>query len=131
MMDTLKVIDSFSSQAGIRPFVLIGSFLHVQQRAHSRSSAVVFMGWNGLICNHQQFHPAAFFMGINGPGPSAVSFIGNIRLICIHWQCFSLWEVVVDDFGYVCLDKGKRKLVNVIEGSKHNAETSHAQHFKQ
>jgi hypothetical protein len=94
MMDTLKVIDSFSAQAGIRPFVLIGSFLHVQQWAHSRSSAVVFMGWNGLIRNHQQFHPAAFFMGMNGPGPSAVSSIGNIGLICIHWQCFSIWEVM-------------------------------------
>ena len=38
---------------------------------------------------------------------------------------------VVDDFGYVCLDKGKRKLVNVIDGSKHNMETSHAQCPKQ
>ena len=34
---------------------------------------------------------------------------------------------VADDFGYICLDKGKRKLVNVIDTSKHNAETSHAQ----
>ena len=38
---------------------------------------------------------------------------------------------VADDFGYVCLDKGKRRLVNVVEGSKHNAETSHAQRPKQ
>ena len=39
--------------------------------------------------------------------------------------------VVADDFGYVCLDKGKRELVNVIDTSKHNAETSHAQRLKQ
>ena len=38
---------------------------------------------------------------------------------------------VVDDFGYVCLDKGKRELVNIVDGSKHNAETSHTQHPKQ
>ena len=38
---------------------------------------------------------------------------------------------VADDFGYVCLDKGKRELVNVVEDSKHNAETSHAQRPKQ
>ena len=38
---------------------------------------------------------------------------------------------VADDFGYVCLDKGKRELVNVVDGSKHNAETSHAQRLKQ
>ena len=38
---------------------------------------------------------------------------------------------VVDDFSYICLDKGKRKLVYVIDGSKHNAETSHMQHPKQ
>ena len=38
---------------------------------------------------------------------------------------------VADDFGYVCLDKGKERLVNVVEDSKHNAETSHTQHFKQ
>ena len=38
---------------------------------------------------------------------------------------------VADDFGYVCLDKGKRELVNVVDSSKHNAETSHVQHFKQ
>ena len=25
-------------------------------------------------------------------------------------------HIVADDFGYVCLDKGKRKLVNVIDG---------------
>ena len=46
------------------------------------------------------------------------------------WQ--SSWEnCVADDFGYVCLDKGKRELVNVIDGSKHNAEKSHTQHPKQ
>ena len=39
--------------------------------------------------------------------------------------------IVADDFGYVCLDKGKRKLVNVVDNSKHNAETSHAQRLKQ
>ena len=38
---------------------------------------------------------------------------------------------VADDFGYIGLDKGKRKLVNVVEGSKHNVETSHAQRPKQ
>ena len=38
---------------------------------------------------------------------------------------------VADDFGYICLDKGKRELVNVVEVSKHNAETSHAQRLKQ
>ena len=38
---------------------------------------------------------------------------------------------VADDFGYVCLDKGKRELVNVVDSSKHNAETSHAQRLKQ
>ena len=38
---------------------------------------------------------------------------------------------VVDDFGYVCLDKGKRELVNVVDNSKHNVETSHAQRLKQ
>ena len=38
---------------------------------------------------------------------------------------------VADDFGYVCLDKGKIRLVNVVDGSKHNAETSHAQRPKQ
>ena len=35
-------------------------------------------------------------------------------------------KCVADDFGYVCLDKGKRKSVNVVEVSKHNTETSHA-----
>ena len=39
--------------------------------------------------------------------------------------------IVADDFGYVCLDKGKRELVNVIEDSKHNVETSHTQCPKQ
>ena len=39
--------------------------------------------------------------------------------------------IVADDFGYVCLDKGKRELVNVVDNSKHNAETSHAQRLKQ
>ena len=38
---------------------------------------------------------------------------------------------VADDFGYVCLDKGKRELVNVVDTSKHNAETSHAQRLRQ
>ena len=38
---------------------------------------------------------------------------------------------VADDFGYVCLDKGKRELVNIVEVSKHNVETSHAQCPKQ
>ena len=38
---------------------------------------------------------------------------------------------VADDFGYVCLDKGKRELVNVVEIPKHNVETSHAQRPKQ
>ena len=38
---------------------------------------------------------------------------------------------VADDFGYVCLDKGKRELVNVVDDSKHNTETSHVQHPKQ
>ena len=38
---------------------------------------------------------------------------------------------VADDFSYVCLDKGKRELVNVVDNSKHNAETSHAQRLKQ
>ena len=37
---------------------------------------------------------------------------------------------VADDFGYIGLDKG-RELVNVVEVSKHNAETSHAQRPKQ
>ena len=40
-------------------------------------------------------------------------------------------NVVADDFGYVCLDKGKRELVNVVDNSKHNAETSHAQRLRQ
>ena len=38
---------------------------------------------------------------------------------------------VADDFGYVCLDKGNKRLVNVVDNSKHNAETSHAQRPKQ
>ena len=38
---------------------------------------------------------------------------------------------VADDFGYVCLDKGKRELVNVVDNSKHNVETSHVQSLKQ
>ena len=38
---------------------------------------------------------------------------------------------VADDFGYICLDKGKRELVNVVEIPKHNAETSHVQRPKQ
>ena len=45
--------------------------------------------------------------------------------------CLIFNASVVDDFGYVCLDKGKRRLVNVVEVSKHNAETSHVQHPKQ
>ena len=40
-------------------------------------------------------------------------------------------KIVADDFGYVCLDKGKRELVNVVDDSKHNAETSHMQRPKQ
>ena len=36
-----------------------------------------------------------------------------------------LQRTVADDFSYICLDKGKRELVNVFEVSKHNAETSH------
>ena len=39
--------------------------------------------------------------------------------------------IVADDFGYVCLDQGKRELVNVVDNSKHNAETSHAQRLRQ
>ena len=45
-------------------------------------------------------------------------------------SCIRL-HIVADDFGYVCLDKGKRELVNVVDDSKHNAETSHAQCLKQ
>ena len=52
-------------------------------------------------------------------------------------ECYSVsvvWgneTVVVDDFGYICLDKGKRELVNIVDGSKHNTETSHMQCPKQ
>ena len=46
-------------------------------------------------------------------------------------QMPAIGDSVADDFGYICLDRGKRKLVNVVDGSKHNAETSHVQHFKQ
>ena len=54
-------------------------------------------------------------------------------------SCFGLFpqvktfknDFVADDFGYVCLDKGKRELVNVVDTSKHNAETSHAQRLRQ
>ena len=59
------------------------------------------------------------------------------------WQGLKWWHrcssysngvalaIVADDFGYVYLDKGKERLVNVVEVSKHNAETSHAQRPKQ
>ena len=37
---------------------------------------------------------------------------------------------VVDDFGYVCLDKDK-EVISERRSSKHNVETSHAQRLKQ
>ena len=62
--------------------------------------------------------------------------IGNIpKTICRkpsrHAQMLIGYIPVADDFGYVCLDKGKKELVNVVDTSKHNAETSHAQRLRQ
>ena len=38
----------------------------------------------------------------------------TIQLHLGYYQSYDL--SVADDFGYVCLDKGKRKLVNVVDG---------------
>ena len=64
-------------------------------------------------------------------------FTENFIKITVPSKCIHMLNLqhqalfVADDFGYVCLDKGKRELVNVVEDSKHNAETSHAQRPKQ
>ena len=58
------------------------------------------------------------------------SFLSNLHALT-NVDSSGHKPAVADDFGYVCLDKGKRKLVNVVDNSKHNAETSHAQHLKQ
>ena len=64
-------------------------------------------------------------------------FLSNMLVKTFPWHsCGGTHSVmtlgiVADDFSYVCLDKGKRKLVNVVDNSKHNAETSHTQRPKQ
>ena len=56
---------------------------------------------------------------------------GNGWSLGKHIGLTSSMSNVADDFGYICLDKGGRELVNVVDSSKHNAETSHAQRLKQ
>ena len=59
-----------------------------------------------------------------------LEIVGSSPLL--HYSFILLGRfIVADDFDYVCLDKGKERLVNVVEDSKPNAETSHVQHFKQ
>ena len=71
-------------------------------------------------------------MAWGGGGFAEVACFGGVRPSTILESRWTLAMMgVADDFGYGCLDKGKRESVNVVDDSKHNAETSHTQRPKQ
>ena len=104
---------------------------------------------------YDQFHPDAEVCGMDTPLDSCPAVPNNLRIKVYHSATLTYhapsdlsgiggmhheiiratpsWKKgpVADDFGYVCLDKGKRESVNVVDTSKHNAETSHAQRLRQ
>ena len=110
------------------PLPLIPELIAQVKDANIFSKFDICWGYNNIKIKDGDQHKVAFKTKYGLYEPN-VMFFGLTNSLATFQAMMD--HIVVDDFGYVCLDKGKRKLVNVVEGSKHNAETSHAQHFKQ
>ena len=96
-----------------------------KQNMYDQLMKLTMVGWDidTYIATFEQLALAAGW-ALNAKG-TIVQFREGLSK-GIHSKVF-----VADNFGYVCLDRGKRESVNVIDNSKHNAETSHVQRLKQ
>ena len=110
------------------PLPLIPELIAQVKDTNIFSKFDICWGYNNIKIKDRDQHKAAFKTKYGLYEPN-VMFFGLTNSPATFQAMMD--HIVADDFGYVCLDKGKRKLVNVVEGSKHNAETSHVQHFKQ
>ena len=110
------------------PLPLIPELIAQVKDTNIFSKFDICWGYNNIKIKDRDQHKAVFKTKYRLYEPN-VMFFGLTNSLATFQAMMD--HIVADDFGYVCLDKGKRKLVNIVEGSKHNTETSHAQHFKQ